>query len=470
MAEVRTRFAPSPTGYLHVGGARTALFNYLFARHHGGKFILRIEDTDRERSTPEAIQAILDAMRWLDLEWDEGPFYQTERYPIYREKIQTLLATGHAYACTCTAAELDAKRQAAMKEKRKPSYDGTCRPAQGVISTLPTDKPYTIRFRSPDEGTTVVKDLIKGDVTFDNRELDDLIIARTDGTPTYNFCVVIDDIDMRVSHIIRGDDHLANTPRQIQLYQALGQALPEFAHVPLILGTDKARLSKRHGATSVNAYRDMGYLPEAVINYLVRLGWSYGDQEIFSRRELIDKFSLESVGKAAGVFNPEKFLWLNSHYLKARPLSQLADDVVPFIQAKGYPVPADKQWLEKMIATLIERAKTLAELVDKAEFYLVDKLTIDAKAAQKFLTPDAKAPLQALLAKLEALEDFSEPVIEQAFATTLQEQNLPMGKLAQPVRVALTGTSVSPGIHEVIAVLGKQRTVQRLREALAQLA
>jgi glutamyl-tRNA synthetase len=469
MAEVRTRFAPSPTGYLHVGGARTALFNYLFARHHGGKFILRIEDTDRERSTPEAIQAILDAMRWLDLEWDEGPFYQTERYPIYREKIQSLLATGHAYPCTCTAAELDAKRQAAMKEKRKPSYDGTCRPAQGVISTLPTERPYTIRFRSPDEGTTVVKDLIKGDVTFDNRELDDLIIARTDGTPTYNFCVVIDDIDMRVSHIIRGDDHLANTPRQIQLYQALGQALPEFAHVPLILGTDKARLSKRHGATAVNAYRDMGYLPEAVINYLVRLGWSYGDQEIFSRAELIDKFSLESVGKAAGVFNPEKFLWLNTHYLKARPLSQLADDVVPFIQAKGYAVPADKQWLEKMIATLIERAKTLVELVDKAEFYLVDKLTIDAKAAQKFLTADAKAPLQALLAKLEVLEDFSEPVIEQAFATTLQEQNLPMGKLAQPVRVALTGTSVSPGIHEVIAVLGKQRTVQRLRQALGQI-
>lgn len=470
MAEIRTRFAPSPTGYLHIGGARTALFNYLFARHHGGKFILRIEDTDRERSTSEAIQAILDAMQWLDLDYDEGPYYQTERYAIYRERIQELLAKGRAYPCTCTAAELDAKRQAALKEKRKPAYDGTCRPAEGAVSPLPTDKPYTIRFRSPSDGTTVVNDLIKGDVVFDNRELDDLILARSDGTPTYNFCVVIDDIDMRVTHIIRGDDHLANTPRQIQLYQALDHPLPQFGHVPLILGTDKARLSKRHGATSVTAYRDLGYLPEAVNNYLVRLGWSHGDQEIFSRAELIEKFSLDSVGKAAGVFNPEKFLWLNTHYLKARPLSQLALDIEPFLRAKGHAIPANKAWLEKMIATLIERAKTLAELVDKAEFYLVDELTIDAKAAQKFLTAEAKEPLRALTAKLAVLDDFSEASVERVFSETLQEQGLQMGKLAQPVRVALTGTSVSPGIHEVIAVLGKERTLKRLGNALAQIA
>src|SRR5713226_507273 len=308
MTQVRTRFAPSPTGYLHIGGARTALFNYLFARHHGGKFILRIEDTDRERSTPEAIKAILDAMTWLQLEWDEGPFYQTQRYSFYKEKIRQLLAEGNAYPCTCTPAELDAKRQLAQKEKRKPAYDGTCRPAEGIIPDLPTGKPYTIRFRSPREGTTVVEDAVKGNIVFDNRELDDLIIARSDGTPTYNFCVVVDDIDMAITHIIRGDDHLANTPRQIQLYQALGRPLPKFAHVPLILGTDKARLSKRHGATSVTAYRDMGYFSEAVVNYLVRLAWSYGDQEIFSREELIEKFTLENVGKSAGVFNPEKFL------------------------------------------------------------------------------------------------------------------------------------------------------------------
>ncbi len=466
MTEVRTRFAPSPTGYLHIGGARTALFNYLFARHHGGKFILRIEDTDRVRSTPEAIQAILEAMKWLELDHDEGPYYQTERYPLYKEKIQELLAKGKAYPCTCTPEELDAKRQRAMKEKRKPSYDGTCRPANDAVAPLPTGKAYTVRFRSPRDGATVVKDAVKGDVAFDNRELDDLILARTDGTPTYNFCVVVDDIDMRITHIIRGDDHLANTPRQIQLYEAFGHPLPQFAHVPLILGTDKARLSKRHGATSVTAYRDMGYLPEAVVNYLVRLGWSHGDQEIFSRAELIEKFSLESVGKSAGVFNPEKFLWLNSHYLKLKSLAQLADDVMPFIAAKGYPVPRDKPWLEKMVATLRERAKTLAELVESAHYYLTENISLDEKAAQKFLTPEVAEPLKSLIGRLSTLNDFNEAGIEQEFTATLQEQGIPMGKLAQPVRVALTGSTMSPGIHDVIAVLGKDRTLKRLQSAL----
>ena len=460
MAQVRTRFAPSPTGYLHIGGARTALFNYLFARHYGGKFILRIEDTDRERSTPEAIQAILDAMKWLELDYDEGPFYQTERYSLYKDKIKELLAKGKAYPCTCTPAELDAKRQLAQKEKRKPAYDGTCRPPEGVIPSLPTDKSYVVRFRSPAEGSTVVRDLIKGDVVFDNRELDDLIIARSDGTPTYNFCVVVDDIDMEITHIIRGDDHLSNTPRQIQLYQALGHELPQFAHVPLILGTDKARLSKRHGATSVTAYRDMGYFPEAVVNYLVRLAWSYGDQEIFSREELIEKFTLENVGKSAGVFNPEKFLWVNFHYLKSRPLAQLADEIVPYIQAKGYPVPQDKKWLEKMLATLQERAKTLTELVDAAHYYLSDEIVLEEKAAKKFLTRDAAAPIQSLIEKLAMLSEFTEAAIEQAFTNTLNEYGIQMGKLAQPVRVALTGSTVSPGIHDVIAVLGKERTIR----------
>ena len=466
MTEIRTRFAPSPTGYLHIGGARTALFNYLFARHFGGKFILRIEDTDRERSTSEAIQAILDAMKWLDLDYDEGPFYQTERYPLYKEKIKELLAKGLAYPCVCTPAELDAKRQLAMKEKRKPMYDGTCRPPEGVIAALPTTKPYTIRFRSPMNGSTVVRDLIKGDVVFDNRELDDLIIARSDGTPTYNFCVVVDDIEMAVSHVIRGDDHLANSPRQIQLYQAFSRELPQFAHVPLILGTDKARLSKRHGATSVTAYRDMGYFPEAVVNYLVRLGWSNGDQEIFSRRELIEKFTLKNIGKSAGVFNPEKFLWVNFHYLKSRPLARLADEIVPFIEARGYPAPSDKEWLQKMIATLRERAKTMVELVDAAHYYLSDEIVLDRKAAEKFLTRDAQEPIRTLIKKLETLSDFAESAIEQAFSSTLDEQALPMGKLAQPVRVALTGGTVSPGIHDVIAVLGKDRTIRRLNAAL----
>ena len=469
MAQVRTRFAPSPTGYLHIGGARTALFNFLFARHNGGKFILRIEDTDRERSTPEAIKAILDAMTWLNLAWDEGPFYQTERYPLYTEKTQLLLAEGKAYPCVCTSAELDAKRQQAQKEKRKFIYDGTCRPPEGVIPALPKDKPYTVRFRSPRDGSTIVDDAVKGRVVFDNQELDDLIIARSDGTPTYNFCVVVDDIEMDITHIIRGDDHLANTPRQILLYYALGHSLPQFAHVPLILGTDKARLSKRHGATSVMAYRDMGYLPEAVMNYLVRLGWSHGDQEIFSRDELIEKFSLESVGKSAGVFNPEKFLWVNSYYLKERPLSQLAEDVIPYIVAKGYPVPQDKSWLEKMVKTLRERSKTLVELVDSATFYLTDDISIDEKAAKKFLTSQIRGPIAKLIQQLTGLDNFIVANIEQAFSTVLQEMGLSIGELAQPVRVALTGSTVSPGIHEVIAVLGKERTLRRLSSALQRL-
>jgi glutamyl-tRNA synthetase len=466
MPPVRTRFAPSPTGYLHIGGARTALFNYLFARHYGGEFILRIEDTDRERSTPQAINAILEAMKWLQLDYDEGPFYQTERYPLYKEKIKELLTKGKAYPCTCTPEELDAKRQLAQKEKRKPAYDGTCRPSDGTIPPLPTDRPYTVRFRSSREGSTIVKDVIKGDVVFDNRQLDDLIIARSDGTPTYNFCVVVDDVDMAITHIIRGDDHLSNTPRQIQLYHALGHEPPQFAHVPLILGTDKARLSKRHGATSVTAYRDMGYFPEAVVNYLVRLAWSYGDQEIFSRDELIEKFTLDNVGKSAGVFNPEIFLWVNFHYLKSRPLSQLAEESIPYLQAKGYTVPQDRKWLEQMVATLRERARTLTELVDSAHYYLSDEIIFDEKAAKKFLTKEAADPIEDLIRKLSALEEFSAASVERAFTATLHEKALPMGKLAQPVRVALTGSTVSPGIHDVIAVLGKERTIQRLRKAL----
>ena len=471
MTPVRTRFAPSPTGYLHIGGARTALFNYLFARHHGGKFILRIEDTDRERSTPEAIEAILQALQWLQLDWDEGPFYQTKRYALYKERVQQLLNAGKAYPCICTVEELEAKRQAALKTKRKPAYDGTCRKSSSdpvaVSAQLSAQgKPYTIRFLSPQTGATEVEDAVKGRVVFDNRELDDLIIARSDGTPTYNFCVVVDDLDMGITHIIRGDDHLTNTPRQILLYHALGQPLPKFAHVPLILALDKARLSKRHGATSVTAYKEMGCFPEALVNYLVRLGWSYGDQEIFSREELLEKFTLENVGKSAGIFNPEKLLWLNSHYLKARPLSRLAEDIIPFVRAKGYTLPTDRVWLERMITTLKERAKTLTELVDSAHLYLSDDIHIEEKAAKKFLSQEVSEPLRQLSGKLAGLDDFTEAAIEQAFTAILQEKGLPLGKLAQPVRVALTGSTASPGIYEVIAVLGKERTLKRLHRAM----
>lgn len=466
MESVRTRFAPSPTGYLHIGGARTALFNYLFAHHHGGEFILRIEDTDQERSTPEAIDAIIQGLKWLQLDWDEGPHLQTRRLALYKGKIEELLERGKAYPCVCSPEDLEAKRQAALKAKRKPAYDGTCRPGDGRTPPLPKGKPYVIRFQAPKGGTTVVEDRVKGRVVFENSELDDLILARSDGTPTYNFCVVADDIDMEITHVIRGDDHLANAPRQILLYEAFEKSPPEFAHLPLILGLDKARLSKRHGATSVMAYKEMGYFPEALVNYLVRLGWSHGDQEIFSRAELIEKFSLDEVGKSAGVFNPEKLLWVNFHYMKSLPLARLAEEVIPFIKAEGYPVPQDRAWLEKMIVTLRERANTLAELVKSARFYLTDDIPIDDKAAKKFLTAEAREPLESLLRKLASLHDFTEPAIEQAFAAIVEEKGLSLAKLAQPARVALTGSTASPGIYEVIAVLGKERTLNRLRAAL----
>ena len=466
MPEVRTRFAPSPTGYLHIGGARTALFNYLYARHCGGKFILRIEDTDRQRSTPEAIDAILESMEWLQLEWDEGPFYQTERMDLYRERLGALMAAGDAYPCVCTPETLDAKREAALAEKRKPTYDGACRPAERGAGPLPEGVPYTIRFRSPESGVTVVDDTVKGRVEFDNAELDDLILARSDGSPTYNFCVVCDDIDMGITHIIRGDDHLSNTPRQMQLYQALGSDPPLFAHVPLILGTDKKRLSKRHGATSVTAYRDMGYYPEALNNYLVRLGWSHGDQEIFDGAELVEKFRIDAVGKSSAVFNPEKLLWLNAHYLKERPRSRLAEDVLPYLAAKGYPLPDDRAWLEKMVETLRERAKSLVEMVDMAHYFLADTVEIDEKAGRKHLVPETRNLLQEVSARLGNLLDFNETGIEEVFGDMVAERDIKLGKVAQPVRVALTGSTVGPGIYEVIDVLGRDVTLERLATAI----
>ena len=462
MPEIRTRFAPSPTGYLHIGGARTALFNYLYARHCGGKFVLRIEDTDRKRSTPEAIAAILESMEWLKLEWDEGPFYQTERMELYRERLQELLSAGDAYPCVCTPETLNAKREAALAEKRKPMYDGTCRPAERMAVPLPEGVPYTIRFRSPESGATVVDDKVKGRVEFDNAELDDLILARSDGSPTYNFCVVCDDIDMGITHIIRGDDHLSNTPRQMQLYHALGSEPPVFAHVPLILGEDKKRLSKRHGATSVTAYRDMGYFPEALNNYLVRLGWSHGDQEVFDARELVEKFDIDAVGKSSAVFNPDKLLWLNAHYLKERPPSRLARDVAPYLTAKGYEVPADRPWLEKMVEPLRERAKSLVEMVEMAHYFLTESVEIDDKAGRKHLTPETKSLLQELSVRLGNLADFNQAGIEQVFGDILAERDIKLGKVAQPVRVALTGSTVSPGIYEVVDVLGRDVTLARL--------
>ena len=463
MNTVRSRFAPSPTGYLHIGGARTALFAFLCAKQQNGTFVLRIDDTDRQRSTQAYLDEILDALQWLEIPWDEGPYFQSQRYTLYQEAAERLLQEGKAYLCYCTAEEVEAKRQAALATGRKPVYDGTCREYQ----PQPGDpRPFTIRFKGPKEGETVVEDLIKGKVVFQNHELDDLILVRSDGSPVYNFCSVVDDADLHITHIVRGDDHLANTPRQILLFQALGATLPQFAHLPLILGTDRSPLSKRHGATAVRAYRELGYFPDALVNFLARLGWAYGDQEVFTRAELIEKFCLEDVGKSAGIFNAEKLQWLNFHYLKERPLAQLAQEIKPFIVQKGYPLPADDEWLARAVATLQARAKTLVELVDLAHFYLSDALSFDTKAVNKFLTAEIFPILERLRTRLAALSVWNEQEIEKVFAGIMQEEQLPLGKIAQPVRVALTGGTVSPGIFEVMAVLGRERTLARLDHVL----
>lgn len=456
---VRTRFAPSPTGYLHIGGARTALFNLLFARHNKGKFILRVEDTDVARSTKESIRAILDGMDWLGLVYDEGPFFQSEMFDDYRRLANELLEKGLCYRCFCTPEELQARRETALKEGAPPKYDGRC-----YFRTDKPDKPFAVRFRVPD-GVTTVDDVIKGKIPFDNSSIEDLVILRSDGTPTYNFCVVVDDALMKITHVIRGDDHINNTPKQILLYRALGFGAPVFGHLPMILGSDKARLSKRHGATSVMAYKEMGYLPHALVNYLARLGWSSGDEEIFSMDELIVKFSLEQVGKSSGVFNPEKLIWLNQHYIKNSKPEVLAKLLIPFLKELGITTE-DNLRLHMIVKTLQERARTLKEMAESALFYFSENVRYDEKAASKFLTNDNAGLFALLMERLAGLSEFSAPSLEAAFKAILDEQGLKLGRLAQPVRVALTGAAISPGIFETMEAMGKETTMTRLKDAV----
>lgn len=468
MSDVRVRFAPSPTGYLHIGGVRTALFNWLFARRERGTFILRIEDTDQERSTDEAIRAILEGMRWVGLDWDEGPYRQTERMELYRRHAMQLFEQGKAYWCVCAADELEARRKEALAKGLPQKYDGRCR-ERGITSP---GGEAALRFKAPQEGRTVVEDLIKGEVVFENEVLDDLIILRSNGYPTYNFSVVVDDALMRITHVIRGDDHLNNTPRQIPIFRALGFPVPRFGHLPMILGSDKTRLSKRHGATSILAYRDMGYLPEAMLNYLVRLGWSSGDQEIFSVAELIQKFSFEHVQKSSAVFNPEKLLWMNAHYLKEGEPKRIAALLRSFIERRGFGAAvkaATDDWMERLVLALRERAKTLEEMAAAAEPYVAETVAMEEAAARKHLTPSAVPPLEALAARLEVLPAFDKPSLEGVFHAVVEEHGLKMGQLAQPVRVALTGRAASPGIFEVMDLLGRDRTVSRLRQAIARI-
>ncbi len=460
---VRTRFAPSPTGFLHVGGARTALFNFLFARHHKGQFVLRVEDTDVERSTEASTQAILDGMAWLGLQWDEGPEFQSQRFERYREVAERLLAEGKAYRCYCTREELDQMRLEQMAKGLKPRYDGRFRDFKGKP---PKGVAPAIRFKTPQTGEVVVQDRIRGRIVFRNEELDDLVIWRSDvDAPTYNFAVVVDDIDMRITDVVRGDDHVNNTPRQIHIYEALGAPLPSFAHVPMILGDDGARLSKRHGAVSVLAYRDAGYLPEALLNYLVRLGWSHGDQEQFTLDEMIELFEIGDVNKAASVFNTEKLNWLNQHYIRNLDPQHVAKALkrqfeLAKIKTKNGPP------LEAVIAVMGDRCKTLAEMVTRSAYWFQDIKEYDEKAAGKHLTLMGADALEAAAQALTAVENWTAEEIRTALEATALEQGINMGSIAQPLRVAITGTAASPSIEQTLLLAGRDRTLARIDSAL----
>jgi glutamyl-tRNA synthetase len=460
---VVTRFAPSPTGMLHIGGVRTALFSWLQARRHGGKFILRVEDTDRERSTDEAVRVILEGMRWLGLNEDEGPYFQTQRYDRYRDVIGQMLANGQAYRCYCSKAELDAMREAQLARKEKPRYDGRWRDS---TATPPKGVTPVIRFRNPLAGEVVVNDLVHGRTVFQNTELDDLIIQRSDGNPTYNFCVVVDDMDMGITHVIRGDDHLNNTPRQINMLQALGATLPMYAHVPMILGADGAKLSKRHGAVSVLEYQKDGYLPDALLNYLVRLGWSHGDQEFFTREEMVAAFDIGDVNKAASAFNPDKLLWLNQQHIIKAPQATLVAALREQLAMIGV-VTDDTAMLGGVVEAQRERAKTLKEMASSSRFFFEEPV-FDQKAVAKNLTPEALVLLDELRGSLASLTDWSAPAIHTLLQEFAAMHSLGLGKIAQPLRVALTGGTVSPPIDATVALLGKERALARLDAATSK--
>jgi glutamyl-tRNA synthetase len=464
---VVTRFAPSPTGFLHIGGARTALFSWLHARRHGGRFILRVEDTDRDRSTEESTRAILEGMQWLGLDHDEGPYFQSERGDRYRQVLDDWLATGKAYYCYRTKQELDELREAQRARGEKPRYDGYWRDND---ETPPEGVTPCIRFKNPLEGEVVFDDRIRGRVSVANAELDDLVICRSDGSPTYNFCVVVDDYDMGVTDVVRGDDHVSNTPRQINMLRALGVEPPNYAHVPMILGPDGKRLSKRHGAVSVMQYAEEGYLPEALMNYLVRLGWAHGDQEVFSRDEMIEHFDLRDVNHSASTFNPEKLLWLNQQYLKSLEADDIAWRLRYYLEQAGID-PATGPHLADLVKAQRERSTTLVDLVESSRFLFGDFAEWDEKAVRKHLGSAATAPLEAVRAALADLPDadgWNAESIHAAITRVAEAQELKMGKVAQPVRVAVSGTSVSPPIDVTLEMLGRERTLYRLDRAVGR--
>jgi glutamyl-tRNA synthetase len=459
---VRTRFAPSPTGYLHIGGARTALFSWLYARKTQGKFVLRIEDTDRERSTQASVDAILEGMDWLGLDYDEGPIYQTDRFDRYKEVIQQLLDEGKAYYCYCSKEELEAMRETQMTNKEKPRYDGRCRertePREGVDPV--------IRFRNPQDGVVEFDDLIRGKITISNAELDDLIIARSDGTPTYNLTVVVDDLDMGITQVIRGDDHINNTPRQINIMKALGAEPPKFAHVPMILGDDGKRLSKRHGAVSVMQYRDDGFLPQALVNYLVRLGWSFGDQEVFSREEMIEHFTLEGVNRSASAFNADKLLWLNQHYLKTLPLEEIEAHLQWHLDQQQLDTTNGPD-IKAVIDAQRERAKTLVDLVESSRYFYEDFDEYDENAAKKQFKTATPDILQAVHDELATLTDWQGEAIHAAIMQVCDRMELKLGKVGSPLRVAVTGSAMSPSLDITLELIGRDKVLERILKAVA---
>lgn len=464
--KIKTRFAPSPTGYLHVGGARTALYSWLFARNHGGEFVLRIEDTDLERSTPEAIEAIMDGMNWLNLEWDEGPYFQTKRFDRYNAVIDEMLVAGTAYKCYCSKERLEALREEQMANGDKPRYDGRCRHGHEHHAA---DEPCVVRFANPQEGSVIFDDQIRGPIEFSNQELDDLIIRRTDGSPTYNFCVVVDDWDMEITHVIRGEDHINNTPRQINILKALNAPVPVYAHVSMINGDDGKKLSKRHGAVSVMQYRDDGYLPEALLNYLVRLGWSSGDQEIFSREEMIKLFSLNAVSKSASAFNTDKLLWLNHHYINTMPAEYVATYLQWHIEQANIDTRTGPE-LADLVKLLGERCKTLKEIAESCRYFYEEFDEFDADAAKKHLRPVARQPLEVVRDKLAALTDWTAENVHHAIQATADELEVGMGKVGMPLRVAVTGAGQSPGLDVTVHAIGKTRSVARINKALGFIA
>jgi len=459
---IRTRFAPSPTGYLHIGGARTALFSWLFSKKMGGDFVLRVEDTDRERSTDESVQAILQAMDWLKLDYDEGPIYQTHRFDRYEEVIQQLIDNDQAYYCTCSKERLESLRNEQMSNKQKPRYDGCCRDKR----LSPGDaENMVVRFRNPQQGVVVFNDLVKGEITVSNSELDDLIIARSDGTPTYNMTVVVDDSDMNITHVVRGDDHVNNTPRQINIFKALGVSIPQYAHVPMILGEDGKRLSKRHGAVSVMQYLEDGYLPEALLNYLVRLGWSHGDQEIFSVDEMQQLFSLEAINRAPSTFNPDKLSWINQQYLKTKDLYDIVDLVKQRLQKDGISLDKDLD-ISSIVDLYRGRVKTINELADSILYFFQDFGEYDAKAAKKAFKAAALEPLQLLYGKLSELSSWNTEDIHAVIQAVTEELQVNMGKVGQPLRVAVTGGSFSPPIDQTVAKIGRRNSLARIQRAI----